>query len=88
MDPSSKNCLRLPYELTGAKVRHSTHFLFVLYILPILFQLHIVEIDHQAPDPPFTTGTCVYMNPMSGETIFVTAEHEATNGIVSVNIPS
>ncbi|KAF8998593.1 clathrin heavy chain 1 [Cyathus striatus] len=92
-------------------------------------KLHIVEIDHQAPDPPFTkkgvdvyfppeatndfpvamqvskkhgiiylvtkygfihlydleTGACVYMNRISGETIFVTAEHEATNGIIGVN---
>lgn len=92
-------------------------------------KLHIVEIDHQAPDPPFTkkavdvyfppeatndfpvamqvskqhgivylvtkygfihlydldTGACIYMNRISGETIFVTAEHEATNGIIGVN---
>ncbi|KAF8340017.1 armadillo-type protein [Cantharellus anzutake] len=31
------------------------------------------------------TGTCVYMNGISGETVFVTAEHEATNGIIGVN---
>ncbi|KAL1731173.1 hypothetical protein EV714DRAFT_249463 [Schizophyllum commune] len=92
-------------------------------------KLHIVEIDHQAPDPPFTkkavdvyfppeatndfpvamqvskkhgivylvtkfgfihlydleTGACIYMNRISGETIFVTAEHEVTNGIIGVN---
>lgn len=88
-----------------------------------------MEIDHQAPDPPFQkkavdvffpaeatndfpvamqvskkhgivflvtkfgfihlydleTGACVYMNRISGETIFVTAEHEASNGILGVN---
>lgn len=92
-------------------------------------QLHVVEIDHQAPDPAFTkkavdvyfppeatndfpvamqvskkhgivylvtkfgfihlydleSGACIYMNRISGETIFVTAEHEATNGIIGVN---
>ncbi|EPQ56784.1 hypothetical protein GLOTRDRAFT_21533, partial [Gloeophyllum trabeum ATCC 11539] len=92
-------------------------------------KLHIVEIDHQAPDPPYTkkavdvyfppeatndfpvamqvskkhgivylvtkygfihlydleTGACIYMNRISGETIFVTAEMEATNGIIGVN---
>jgi len=92
-------------------------------------KLHIVEIDHQAVDPPFPkrnvdvyfppeatndfpvamqiskrhgiiymvskygfihlydleTGACIYMNRISGETIFVTAEHEATNGIIGVN---
>ncbi|CAG8849184.1 2541_t:CDS:2, partial [Racocetra persica] len=31
------------------------------------------------------TGTCIYMNRISGETIFVTAEHEATSGIIGVN---
>ncbi|KAF5355246.1 hypothetical protein D9758_006001 [Tetrapyrgos nigripes] len=92
-------------------------------------KLHVVQIDHTAPDPPFAkkavdvyfppeatndfpvamqvskrhgivylvtkfgfihlydleTGACVYMNRISGETIFVTAEHEATNGIIGVN---
>ncbi|KAL1920539.1 uncharacterized protein VTP21DRAFT_916 [Calcarisporiella thermophila] len=31
------------------------------------------------------TGACIYMNRISGETIFVTAEHEATGGIIGVN---
>jgi hypothetical protein len=31
------------------------------------------------------SGACVYMNRISGETIFVTAEHEATNRIIGVN---
>ncbi|KAF8311913.1 armadillo-type protein [Cantharellus anzutake] len=31
------------------------------------------------------TGTCVYMNRINGETVFVTAEHEATNSIIGVN---
>lgn len=88
-----------------------------------------MEIDHQAPDPPFAkkavdvyfppeatndfpvamqvskkhgiaylvtkfgfihlydleSGACIYMNRISGETIFVTAEHEASNGIIGVN---
>ncbi|KAF8518034.1 hypothetical protein BU17DRAFT_76299 [Hysterangium stoloniferum] len=92
-------------------------------------KLHIVEIDHNAANPPFQkkavdvyfpaeatndfpvsmqvskrhgiiylvtkygfihlydleTGACVYMNRISGETIFVTAEHEATDGIIGVN---
>ncbi|KAG7443630.1 clathrin heavy chain [Guyanagaster necrorhizus] len=92
-------------------------------------KLHIVEIDHAPPDPPFIkkavdvyfppeatndfpvamqvsqqhgiiylvtkygfihlydleSGACIYMNRISGETIFVTAEHEATNGIIGIN---
>lgn len=31
------------------------------------------------------TGVCIYMNRISAETIFVTAEHKATNGIIGVN---
>ena len=31
------------------------------------------------------SGACVYMNRISGETIFVTADHEASNGIIGVN---
>jgi hypothetical protein len=102
-------------------------FFFLGDIWP--FQLHVVEIDHQAPDPPFTkravdvyfppeatndfpvamqmskkhgivylatkygfihlydleSGACIYMNRISGETIFVTTEHEATNGILCIN---
>ncbi|KAH9975866.1 clathrin heavy chain 1 [Lactifluus volemus] len=92
-------------------------------------KLHVVEIDHQAPDPPFTkravdvyfppeatndfpvamqvskkhgvvylatkygfihlydleSGACIYMNRISGDTIFVATEHEATNGILCIN---
>ncbi|KAL4063210.1 armadillo-type protein [Scleroderma citrinum] len=93
-------------------------------------KLHVVEIDHTAPDPPFVkkavdvyfpaeatndfpvaiqvskkhgiiflvtkygfihlydleSGACVYMNRISGETIFVTAEHEATHGIIVLSV--
>ena len=31
------------------------------------------------------TATCIYMNRISGETIFVTAAHETTSGIIGVN---
>ena len=31
------------------------------------------------------TGTCIYMNRISGDTIFVTAELELTSGIIGVN---
>jgi len=31
------------------------------------------------------SGACVYMNRILGETIFVMAEHETTNGIIGVN---
>ena len=31
------------------------------------------------------TATCIYMNRISGDTIFVTAPHEASSGIIGVN---
>lgn len=31
------------------------------------------------------TGTCIYMNRISGDTIFVTADYEVTSGIIAVN---
>ena len=31
------------------------------------------------------TGVCIYMNRISAETIFVTAPHEPSNGIIGVN---
>ena len=31
------------------------------------------------------SGACIYMNRISGETIFVTTEHETTNGILCIN---
>ena len=31
------------------------------------------------------TGTCIYMNRISAETIFVTSEHTASSGIIGVN---
>ena len=118
----------MPYE-RQLEQRSDSRLVARSYLSQFPFQLHIVEIDHQAPDPPFTkknvdvyfppeatndfpvamqvskkhgiiflvtkygfihlydleSGTCVYMNRISGETIFVTAEHEATNGIIGVN---
>ena len=31
------------------------------------------------------TGVCIYMNRISSETVFVTAPHEPTSGIIGVN---
>jgi clathrin heavy chain len=92
-------------------------------------QLHVVEIGHKAPNPPFQkkavdvffppeaandfpvamqvsqrhgivylvtkfgfihlydleSGQCIYMNRISGETIFTTAEYELLSGMIGVN---
>jgi len=31
------------------------------------------------------TGTCIYMNRISGETMFTTCEHRATSGVIGIN---
>src|SRR5262245_58225181 len=118
----------LLYELLRG-LRYGLTFVCSISTYNYDIQLHVVEIDHSAPDPPFVkkavdvyfppeatndfpvamqvskkhgiiylvtkygfihlydleSGACVYMNRISGETIFVTAEHEATNGIIGVN---
>lgn len=107
-----------PYKLFSFAVRTATGA-----------RLHIVEIDHKDPNPPFQkravdvffpqdapndfpvameiggrygviflvtkygfihlydleTGTCIFMNRISNDTIFTTTELEATNGIIGVN---
>ena len=126
---SQPNCLPLLFEQQLVQRLINTPFRSSGPLLNNAFQLHIVEIDHQSPDPPFTkknvdvyfpaeatndfpvamqvskkhgiiflvtkygfiymydleSGACVYMNRISGETIFVTAEHEVTHGIIGVN---
>lgn len=107
-----------PYKLFTFAVRTATGA-----------KLHVVEIDHQANNPPFAkkavdvffppeaandfpvamqvskrygivylvtkygfihlydleSGTCIYMNRISGETVFTTAEYETTSGIIGIN---
>lgn len=48
----------------------------IVYLVTKLGFIHLYDLE---------SGACVYMNRISGETIFVTAEHEATNGIIGVN---
>ncbi|XP_052074388.1 clathrin heavy chain 1 isoform X1 [Mytilus californianus] len=51
--------------------KHGVSFLITKY-----GYIHLYDIE---------TGTCIYMNRISGDTIFVTAPHEATSGIIGVN---
>ena len=48
----------------------------LLYMITKYGYIHLYDIE---------SGTCIYMNRISGDTIFVTAPHEASNGIVGVN---
>jgi clathrin heavy chain len=48
----------------------------IIYLVTKYGFIHLYDLE---------SGACIYMNRISGETIFVTAEHEATNGIIGVN---
>lgn len=48
----------------------------IVYLVTKYGFIHLYDLE---------SGTCIYMNRISGETIFVTAEHEASNGIIGVN---
>jgi len=48
----------------------------IVYLMTKYGFIHLYNLE---------TGVCVYMNRISGETIFVTAEHVSLHGIIGVN---
>ena len=48
----------------------------VIYLVTKYGYIHLYDIE---------TATCIYMNRISSETIFVTAQHEASGGLIGVN---
>ncbi|CAM1325764.1 CLTC (predicted) [Pycnogonum litorale] len=48
----------------------------VIYLITKYGYVHLYDIE---------SGVCIYMNRISGDTIFVTAPHEPTSGIIGVN---
>ncbi|UYV68263.1 CLTC [Cordylochernes scorpioides] len=48
----------------------------VIYLITKYGYIHLYDLE---------LGTCIYMNRISAETIFVTAPHEASSGIIGVN---
>ncbi|XP_039724292.1 clathrin heavy chain 2 isoform X3 [Pteropus medius] len=48
----------------------------VIYLITKYGYLHMYDLE---------SGVCIYMNRISADTIFVTAPHEPTSGIISVN---
>ena len=48
----------------------------IIYLVTKYGFIHLYDVE---------SGACIYMNRISGDTIFVTAEHEATSGIIGVN---
>ena len=48
----------------------------IIYMVTKMGFIHLYDLE---------SGVCIYMNRISSETIFVTAEHEASSGIIGVN---
>jgi len=48
----------------------------IIYMITKYGYIHLYDLE---------TGTCIYMNRISNETIFVTAPYEPTSGIIGVN---
>ena len=48
----------------------------IIYLITKYGYIHLYDIE---------TGTCIYMNRISADTIFVTAGYEPTSGIIGVN---
>lgn len=48
----------------------------VIFLITKYGYVHLYDLE---------TGVCIYMNRISADTIFVTAPHEATSGIIGVN---
>ena len=48
----------------------------IIFLVTKFGYIHLYDLE---------TGICIYMNRISGETIFVTAERENASGIVGVN---
>lgn len=48
----------------------------IIYLITKFGYIHLYDIE---------TGTCIYMNRISADTIFVTAAYEPTSGIIGVN---
>ena len=47
----------------------------VTYLITKYGYVHMYDIE---------SGVCIYMNRISAETIFVTAQHEPSNGIIGI----
>jgi clathrin heavy chain len=48
----------------------------IVYLVTKYGFIHLYDLE---------SGACLYINRISGETIFVTAEHEASHGLIGVN---
>lgn len=53
-----------------------SHKYGVIFLVTKMGFIHLYDLE---------SGSCIYMNRISSETIFVTAEYDPTSGIIGVN---
>lgn len=75
-----RNCFVRSWELNNET---SGWFFFqvsqkhgIVFLITKYGYIHLYDVE---------SGSCIYMNRISGDTIFVTAPHEPTDGIIGVN---
>ena len=64
-------CINYSLESTQISSKYD-----MIYVITKFGYIHMFDLE---------SGTCIYMNRISGDTIFVTAPHEETSGIIGVN---
>jgi clathrin heavy chain len=53
-----------------------SHKFGIVYLVTKMGFIHLYDLE---------SGTCIYMNRISSETMFVTADYEQTSGVVGIN---
>ncbi|KAI8884708.1 clathrin heavy chain [Backusella circina FSU 941] len=53
-----------------------SHKFGIVYLVTKMGFIHLYDLE---------SGTCIYMNRISSETMFVTADYEATSGVIGIN---
>uniref|UniRef100_A0A671MTG7 Clathrin, heavy chain-like 1 n=1 Tax=Sinocyclocheilus anshuiensis TaxID=1608454 RepID=A0A671MTG7_9TELE len=73
-DILSRNFDFFPLEILSLHPMGTKHG--VIYLITKYGYFHMYDLE---------SGVCIYMNRISAETIFVTAAHESTSGVIGVN---
>lgn len=80
--PSLPTQFVLLYSKVCSLYLHSSHHFQVskkhgiVFLITKYGYVHLYDVE---------SGTCIYMNRISGDTIFVTAPHDPSSGIIGVN---
>lgn len=76
MSPPSHNVNYPSYLKTTGRFFQVSEKHGIVFLITKYGYVHLYDIE---------SGTCIYMNRISGDTIFVTASHDPSNGIIGVN---